>query len=97
MAHQELRGHSSYTIRNLKLTEPKVWDFVEWVFSPDCKDENRKERLSLFFLGRLIPAMQLNANANIDVAAQLSDEAKAKLVELLQPSIKVIECPTSQS
>ena len=52
---QELRGHSSSQILNLKKRLPKAWKWVDWVLSPSCTKENLKRDVVLCLFNKALP------------------------------------------
>ena len=56
MKTQEMRGHSSENITNLRKRLPKCWAWVDQVLSPKYPKELIKKEVILALLGKALPS-----------------------------------------
>lgn len=56
MSNQDLRGHSSKAILDLRKRLPKCWKWVDWVLSSHCDKINVKKEVVLALLNKALPS-----------------------------------------
>lgn len=74
---QELRGHSSKSIRDLKKRLPKCWAWIDQVLSPKYRNQGIKKEVVIALIKKALPdSMLLDAEVSARPIVQMPSITK---------------------